>query len=457
LLSLSAMSAQQIDRTKPPETPPLAPFKLPAVVEKKLPNGLGVLMVEDKRFPLVTMRLVFRSGSRFDPPSQVGLSETLAQLLTEGTATRNSRQIAEQLAAIGATLSASSGADQTTVAGSVLSDQLPTLLELAADVARNATFPEEELTLRKQNRVQELQLERSQSEVLAQEKAYDLVFGKHPYSETLPTPASIASITRKDLLGLRDRLLVPNNAVLILVGAIPPLDKLLAVVGKQFGSWANKPVPAAPGGEIPKPSRSITLIDRPGSAQVDILVAHQTPPRTSPDYFPLVVGNSVLGGGASSRMFMNIREKQGFAYHAGSHNTAYKDAGIWSANTQVRDEVLEPAIKAVFAELERMSKEPVAATELSATKNYMNGTFVMQLATLDGVAGQLAFTMANDLPADYLEKYVPRIRSVEPDQIQRIAARYFSPADATVVMVGDASKIGKIVEKFGTVKVEKAQ
>lgn len=453
LLAATMTWAQQ----KPPETPPLQPFKLPQIKESKLGNGLAIQLVEDKRFPLITMRITFGAGSRYDPAEKAGLAETVASLLKEGTATRNSRQIAEQLADIGGSLDAGSNADALTVSASVLSGDLPRLLDLVADVVRNATFPEDEIKLRKQNRAQELALQRSQSSTLASEKIRSVLFGPHPYSRTLPSPASINAITRADLTGFRDRLLTPGNATLILIGAMPPERETLELIKTRFESWTNKPVPTPPGGEIPKPARKLYVIDRPGSAQIDIMAGHVTVNRSHPDFFPLIVGNTILGGGASSRMFANLREKEGFAYQANSMHVPFRDGGYFLAITQVRPEVLEPALKGLFAEMDGMASAPVTPQELSNVKNYLNGFFVIGLSSQDALASQLATLRAAGAPSEYLEQYVTRIRSVEPDQIQRVAAKYLTSKDAAIVVVGDAAKIAKTVEKFGTVTVEKAK
>lgn len=456
LLACAACSTQpKLDRTKAPDTPPLAPVKLPALQETKLDNGLSVVMVPDKRLPLVTMRLVFRGGSRYDPAAQPGLAETVASLMKAGTPSRTAQKIAEELAEVGGSLDANATPDAMWVSGSVLAEHTSVLLDITNDVVRNSNFPQDEIDLRKQNRMQELELQRSQSETLGDEKLHAVVFGSHPLSRTLPTPQSILSIKRDDLMRFREQMFTPSNAVLIVVGSLPA--NMSELIRSRLENWPKKEIPPPPGGELPKPARSITLVDRPGSAQIDILTGHLGVPRTSADYFPLLVGSSILGGGASSRMFVNIREKQGFAYHASAHHTPYRDTGFFTATTQVREEVLEPAIKAVFAELDGMASAPVTNDELSSVKNYLNGTFVMNFASQDGVASQLASNRVNDLPADYLEKYVPRIRSVEPDQIQKVAAKYIASGEASVVVVGDAAKIQKTVEKFGKVIVERAK
>lgn len=456
-LILFACAVALMGQSKPPDTPPLQPFKLPQVKELKMGNGLTVLLAEDQRFPLVTLRLAFLAGARFDPPGKTGLSETVASLLKEGTATRNSRQIAEELADIGANLDASSNADGLTISGNVLSAQLGALLDVTADVARNASFPEDEIKLRKQNRAQELSFQRSQSSTLASEKVRSVLFGAHPYAKTLPSPQTVNAITRGDLTAFRDRLLTPANAVLVLIGAIPPEKQTMEMLRARFESWTNKPVPVPPGGEIPKPARKLIVIDRPGSAQVDIMTGHVTVNRGNADFFPLIVGNTILGGGTSSRLFANLREKEGFAYQANSMHLPFRDSGYFAAITQVRPEVLEPALKGLFAEMDKMGAEPVTPQELTNVKNYLNGFFVIGLESQGGLANQLAALRVAGSPLDYLEQYVTRVRSVEPDQIQKVAAKYLTSKDAAIVVVGDAAKIAKTVEKFGTVEVEKAQ
>jgi len=457
VLFAAALGAQTIDRTKPPETPPLAAYKLPPVAESALANGLRVVMVEDRRFPLVTLRLAFSAGSKFDPAETSGLAETVSALLREGTPKRTSRQIAEELASLGASLNATVSPDNLVIAASVLAENAPKLLDLVADLARNASFPEDEIKLRKQNREQELIDARSRAETLAEEKFAALVYGSHPYGRILPTAESIARIDRAALVSYRDRLLVPNNAVLILIGALPSKDEALKLAASKFGDWAKKPLPAPPAARFPEPRRTLVLVDRPGSVQADIRAGRIAATRTHPDYFPLAAGNSILGGGASSRIFMNIREEKGFAYDAHSELQPNKDASLFAAVTQVRNEVIGDAMEALLGELEGMGQAHVKAQELTDVKNYLNGTFVIRMETQNGLADQLSMTRTMGLPESYLEMYVTRIRSVEPDQIQSVAKKYFAPGDATIVVVGDAEKLAKPLEKFGSVIVEKAK
>jgi zinc protease len=456
LLAAAALGAQTVDRTKAPPTPPIPGNKLPPVFETKLPNGMGVALVEDSRFPLVTARLVFQAGSKFDPKDMPGLAEAVAALLTEGTKTRNSRQISEEVDGLGGSLGGGAGEDSLVVSGSALSENAAKLLELMADVSRNANFPLDEVNLHKQNRTQSLLADRSDPGFLASQKMAEVLYGSSPYAHIAPTPESIQKLDPKVLASFRDAWLAPNNATLILIGKLPARAEVMKTITAQFGSWQQKQLPAAPKMDLPAPKRQIVLVDRPGSVQADIHVGRLAPTRASAEYFPLMVGNAILGGGTNSRMFKDIREKEGFAYDAHSTYATKRDAAVFEAVTEVRNEVVEPALKAVLAELDQMAGAPVAASELSNIKNYVAGLYLLRLETQEGVANQLNAMNTLGLPKDYLETYTTRVRSVEPDQVLAVAKKYMAPGQAAIVVVGDAAKIGEALKKFGDVTITKA-
>lgn len=446
-----------MDRTKPPETPGLPVYKLPPVFETRLANGLTVLLVEDNRFPLVTLRLGFPAGSKYDPAELRGLSETAAALLTEGTSLRTARQIAEEAAGIGGGLGADSSADSLALAGNALSENLERLLDLTADVARNSTFPEDEVALRKQNRKQELLAQRSDAGFLADEKFSEIVFAPHPYARQDPTPESIDRLDRGALAAFRDQHLVPDGAVLVLLGALPPRERALEMIAARFGDWTRREAPAPPAAEFPAPARTVTLVHRPGSVQADIRIGRLAVTRNHPDYFPLLVANTILGGGASSRLFASVREKMGYAYDAHSSAAPLRDAGTFSVVTQVRNEVLEPALDALLAQMQGIAASDVSQDELTTAANYLSGVFVMRLETQDGVASQLAAVKLLGLPLDYLERYTARVRAVTAAQIRTAAARYIAPEPASIVVVGDGSAIAERLAAFGKVATFQAE
>jgi predicted Zn-dependent peptidase len=200
----------------------------------------------------------------------------------------------------------------------------------------------------------------------------------------------------------------------------------------------------------------VVLLDRPGSVQADVRIARTAITRTDPEYFPLLVGNTILGGGASSRLFTNVREEKGYAYDARSTVHAMRDGGLFAATTQVRNEVLRAAIETVIDELRRMGEEPVAPDDLATAKNYLSGTFVMRLETQESLAAQIAGTKLMGLPLEFLEQYTANVRAVDAGRIRDAAARYARPDDAAIVVVGDAEALAPQLAGFGDVAVEKA-
>ena len=419
-----------------------------------LPNGLTVVLARDSRFPLLSVRLAFLAGSKYDPHDLPGLSDSVAALLNQGTTTRSARQIAEQAADLGGQISAGSRHDDLTVAGSCLSTNASQFLALLADVIQHASFPDEEVELQKQNRLQLLRGERAEANYLGQEALNEALFGSHPYAHIGPTEQSIAQLNKKSLETFRDTYLVPNNAFLILVGQMPSEAAMKTLLTAEFGKWQKKGLPVYNPPAFPANRKQLLLVDRPGSVQANIFSAHLAPNRTSPDYFPLALGNTVLGAGLDSRLFNDIREKRGYAYDAHSVYNPLRETAYTSAVTQVRNDVVEPAMQALNDDLAAMSSTDVTAREMTQSKNAYAGSFILRLERQSGLADQLVTVKTMNLPANYLEMFTTHIRSVEPDQV-RATGKFWSPDDATVVVVGDASKIKKSIEKYGAVEIVK--
>jgi len=442
-----------VDRTRPPATPELPPFTLPVAVETVLENGLSIVLVEDRRFPLVSARLGFFSGSKHEPPELRGLADATAAVLIEGTASRTAKQIADETAALGGSLRADASPDALVIAGNALAENLDALLDLIADVARNATFPEEEVELRKQQSTQELLAELSDAGYIADEKVNEIVFGPHPYARQEPTLESIARLDRTALETFRNAHLAPNNAVLVLLGDLP--SNAQALIESRFGDWARRDAPAAPAAAFPAPRRSVVLVDRPGSVQADVRVARVSVTRSHPHYFPLLVANTIVGGGASSRLFTSVREAKGYAYDARSVVQPMRDGGLFAAVTQVRNEVLKDALDAVIDELRRIGAERAGDDEIATAQNYLSGTFVIRLETHESLAAQIVGTKLMGLPLEYLESYTARVRAVSAGDVRAAAAVHMNAADAAIVVVGDAKALAPQLGSFGEVRLER--
>jgi zinc protease len=435
-------------RREPPAPLAPRPLNLPAAEELTLANGLRVVLVESKRFPLVSLRLAFPTGNAHDPADRPGLTDIVAGMLNEGTESRTSRQIADEVARIGATLNAGANSDYTTVAASALSNFSDEILELTADVCLRPSFPEDELELTKQNTLQNLIAQRGQASFLAGERVSQVVYGAHPYHVVAPTPESVEATTREEVAGFHRSIFIPNNAVLV-VGGDFDRAKLLRRVEELFGAWQR----AQPlGGDFPAPpareSRAVYLVDRPGSAQSNIVIANLAIARTHPDYYSALLMHTVLGANASSRLFMNLREEKGYTYGAYTNLDARRDAGSFRATAEVRTPVTGDSLKEFFYEFDRIREEDVSEKELRDAKSYLTGIFPIRLEALDGLIDQLVQIRMFDLPADYLETYRDRVQAVTRDEVRRAAREYVTPERAAIVIVGDAAALGDQIKPY---------
>lgn len=449
-LNVNAQTMNQTEEFRRQAPPPLAsrPLNIPKPYETTLANGLQVVIIEEPRLPLVSYRLAFRSGSANDPAELPGLSSMVADLLNEGTQTRTSKQIADEVARLGATLTAGVNSDYTTVAASALSVYGDQVLDLMADVALRPSYPASELELSRQNRKQGLIAQRAQPSFLASERLSRIIFGQHPYGTVSATPESLDAITRDRLVSFHRSMFIPNNAVLVVVGNVKR-DAVLKRAEELFGKWAKGQAPAE---NFPQPpvrtSRAIYVVDRPGSAQSNIVIANTALNRMSPDYFPTLVMHTVLGANASSRLFMNLREAKGYTYGAYSNLDTRRAAGTFRATAEVRTPVTGDSLKEFFYELNRIRTEPVSEKELMDAKSYLAGVFPIRIETQEGVIDQLVQMKMYGLPADYLQTYRERVSAITAADVQRVANQNITPDKAAIVIVGDAAAISSQIKPY---------
>lgn len=432
---------QQSFRSQPPAPLQPRPITIPTARETTLSNGLTLVVVEDSRLPLVSYRLAFRVGGAFDPPALPGLTDLLAGLLPEGTERKTSKEIADEVARMGASLSAGASSDYTIVAASALSQFNDPVLDLLAEVALEPSFPENEVELAKQNTKESLRQQRAQPSFLASEMLSRVMFGEHPYSVVAPTPESIDRSSRDEFVKFHRSKLVPNNAVFIVVGDVR-YEEMLSRVESLFSTWergeelvANFPAPPV------RTKRTAYLVDRHGSAQSNIVIANSGITRTSPDYFPMLLMHTVLGATASSRLFMNLREEKGYTYGAYSNLDARRSAGTFRVTAEVRTPVTGDSLKEFFYELERIRNEPVSDKEIADAKSYLTGVFPIRLETQEGLTDQLVQIKMLNLPDDHLQRYRDRLQAVTVDEIQRVAQKYVKPDEAALVVVGDGDSV----------------
>ena len=429
-----------IQKTAPEPLAPV-PFQIPTAFETKLPNGLRVVIFDDERLPLVSFRLAFLSGDAHDPKGHVGLTSAMVSMMTEGTETYTSRELAEKVERLGASLSVSASDDFTIVSASALSMYAADILDMISEVVFKPTFPEEELDLYRRNTVENLKFQRSQPNFLANEQTSRILYGSHPYATIAPKAADVEKLTREDLVHLHSVRLIPNNAILIVVGNVDR-DELLKRLEDHFSDWPEGQTPAVDDPALPqRTERTITIVDRPGSAQSNIVLANLAIKRTHPDYFALLVMNQILGAGASSRIFMNLREEKGYTYGAYTRLDMKRLAGDLEATAEVRTPVTGDSLKEFFYELERIRNERVNEEELDDAKNYLTGVFPIRAETQEGMTGLILNQQLYGLPSDYLQTYRDNVDAVTAEEVQRVACEHIHPDTLAIVIGGDAGEI----------------
>jgi len=428
-------------RSKAPEPLAPVPFNIPKPFRTTLANGLRVVVFEDRRVPLVSYRLAFFRGDSHDPKNSTGLTSAMTSMLNEGTENYSSSELAEKIERLGAGLSMSAGVDFTVFAGSALTIYGDEILSLLAEVLFRPTFPESELDLYKRNALENLKYQRSQPNFLANEQTARILYGSHPYATISPKAGDFDKLDRGMLEKFHQNAFQPNNAVMVVVGDVERGDLIPKIEG-LFGDWPNADVdlsaiPAAPS----RSNRTLTIVDRPGSAQANIVLGNIAIPREHPDYFPATVMNQVLGAGASSRVFMNLREEKGYTYGAYTRMDMKRFGGEFEATAEVRTAVTRDSLKEFFYELNRIREEKVSADELADAKSYLTGVFPIRAETQEGLTGLILNQMLYDLPEDYLQTYRAKIDEITLEDVQRVANEYIHPDKLAMVIVGDAKEI----------------
>ncbi len=427
--------------------PPLGPARvpeLPEVAERALANGLRVLAVSRPGVPLVEVRL--RIPFAGSGEAHVATASLLGDTLLSGTDRRTAGQLAADLQAHGATLSASTDSDRLALAGSVLASGLPGTLDLVGELLTGAAYPEHEVEGERDRLVQELAIYRSQAGVLAREALLQRMYGDHPYGHELPSAETVQQVGPDALRSLHAERVAPAGSVLVLVGDLVPQEALDAVES-ALSPWSAvqqaqvaPPLPAPPAG----PS---LLVDRPGSVQTTVRFGGPAPRRTDPDSPAFTLANLVFGGYFSSRWVGNIREDKGYTYspHSGVDHPAAGSRVVLAAD--VATAVTAPALLETWYELGRIATVPVQQAELDQARRYAIGSLALSTASQAGLASTLSTLVAGGLGVEWLRDAPQALTAVTVEEVLDAAGRYLSPSRLTGVLVGDATQVEGPVQR----------
>jgi len=444
LLAVQSVATAQgtFDRSKPPELGPPPRVSLPPITTRQLPNGLELMIVEQHELPLADFVLLVGSGSTADPASKPGIANLLSGMLREGTTTRKSLEIADQIAFLGIRLSPTSSWESSTLSLHTPTAQLDSALALFADVALHPSFPANEFERVRKTQLTELLQLRDQGAAIASIAFPAIIYGSaHPYGAPAQgTEASVKALTTGDLQSYYQANFRPNNATLIVVGDVTP-GQVEQKINALFGSWQRADIPQINYSEPPKSgTTTIYLIDKPGAAQSSFRIGAVGVPRSTQDYFALTVMNTILGGSFSSRLNQNLRETRGFTYGAGSRFDMRRAAGPFLASAEIVTAKSDSALLEFMKELNGI-RQPIPPAELSRAKRYLQLQLPGNFETTQQIAAALVPVALYGLPLDYYNNYVQNIEGVSQADVARVAQQYINPGSLAVVIVGDRKTI----------------
>jgi zinc protease len=439
---------------RPPRPLPARDVKFPPYQIRTLKNGLQVIAVSHHEQPAVSLRLIVRAGGAHDPIDKPGVASLMASLLDQGTTTKSAEQIATTIDSIGGAIGAGSGTDLTFITGLVMKGSFALGLDLVSDIAQNPAFAPQEIERQRQQVFSGLKVSYDDPEYLAGVVFDRLVYGFHPYGKPdSGTPASIASITRDDLVEFHRTWFGANNAILAIVGDVTP-EEAFAGAERAFGGWRRTTQEAIAPVDPPPATRRVVVIDRPGSAQTEIRAGNIALPRKHPDYIPLNLAMRILGGEGGNRLHRVLRSERGLTYGASAEINALKDTGDIVAETDTRSETTAETLRLLVDEIARLQRQRVSPRELSEAQAYISGSFPLTIETPASIAVQIIHAVVFGLDLVEMERFRDLVNAVTVDDIQRVAQKYLHPDRLSIVLVGDASKFARQLPAIGFDRVE---
>jgi len=435
--------APEGERVAPPAPGPQQPFNAPAFAERRLPNGLRVVIARSTSVPIASALLVFGGGTSADPAARPGVASMMSNLVDNGAAGLTAPDIAARIESLGAQIGGSVNPDSSFAFISAPAANIETAGALLSQVVREPAFAQEELERERRRALDQLRVNMRDPSFVAQRVAYRAVYGGAPYgSPPGGTPASIAALTRDDLVAYHRAWWRPDNATLVITGSLDA-ETGFALAERLFGRWAAPaqpmpPMPASRAGTASAPR--VIVVDNPASDQSAVAVVMRGIARSDSDYYPLVLANSALGGSSTGRLFQEVRVRRALSYGANSGLPSYRDEGLLVALAQTRNNAAPEVAQVMLAEIRRMREEPIADDVLTKRRTLLVGGFGRQVETTTGLGQFLSNLAVQGLPMTEYARYIPNLQAVTPQQVAASVAAEIDPAQASIVIVGRASE-----------------
>jgi len=451
---VALLAAPAAARDYPPAASAPKPIVIPAPTVQTLPNGLQVVVVERHTLPLITLRMVVKSGAECDPSKLPGVAALLNGLLTEGTEHRTQRQIAEAIDSVGGVVDNDVDWDSSYLNLSVLTDSTDLAFDLVSDMMEHPGFYPDEIERQRKQTISGLQAAQDDPSYVADMAFQDLVFSGtaygHPEDGTLE---SAARISAKDLRDFHRLYYQPANCILAVVGDIAAKDAT-ALASKYFADWKNGSEPAPAPSAVPKTSdqRRVVAIDKSDAVQTEIRIGSLGVSRDDPDYLALSVANEILGGPSENRLFKALRTNKGLTYGASSDLVCRRHIGSWVAKTFTRTPETVKSAHIALDQVQSLDDHGINRSELDTAQSYLVGHLALEFETSDNVAIKIVDLILDGLPLDFWNHYTDNIQSLTTQQVGAAARHYLDPDHDVVVLVGNLADFKKDLKKLGHVR-----
>ena len=450
--------AQAQDRGRAPEPGPVKPFRFPTVHRGRLggePAGSSdspeLLVARHGDLPLVTAEVVLEGGAAAEPAAQAGIAGLVASSLEAGTEAHDVEELAWELESLGVDLATSADWDAAGVGITVHRDRLDPAMALLAEIVRRPAFPEDQVERIRDQQLAAILQRSKEPRALASDAAARFIFGgDSPYRRSLlGTAASVRDLGPDQLREFHRRRYTAGSAAIVVTGDIDQ-DRARDLAGRHFGDWTGPRADRVdfdvrPGVE----QTTIFIVHRPGAVQSEIRMGHTGVDRHHPDYFPLLVMNSILGGAFTSRLNMSLREKHGFTYGARSGFAFRRRPGPFSMDVAVASDVTARAIEEALKEVRALRDDGPTAQEVDNARDYLSGILPLRLQTTAQLASRIAEIVVYDLPTDFFASYRDRIAAVSREDAHRVAREAVRPDRLAIVVVGDAEQIEEPLRQLG--------
>ncbi len=443
LLSFGASLAQE--KEMPPAGGTPKNFKLPEKEVVQFDNGLKLVLIPYGSIPKANIRINIKTGNINESADQVWLCDLLADLMEEGSTTRSSRAIADEMAGMGGNLNIGVGVHNSSLSASVLYEFTPDAIRLMADVLRNPSWPEGELERLKSDMKRTLAVQLSRPRAQGSRDFMAAIYPDHPYGRVYPTEAQIDGYTAEAIKGFYEANFGAARTTVYVAGNFDA-GAVKKAVEESLGDWKSGNPASYPLAEAVSQG-GVKIIDRPGAPQSTLFYGLPVADPSDPDYLALDVTNSILGGSFASRITSNIREDKGYTYSPTSVMADNYRSGLWYELADVTTEHTGASLAEIKKEIERLQQEPPTQEELDGIINYESGIFVLQNSSPNGIIGQLIFLDTHDLDESFLSNKVANMHAITPEQVMEMTRKYINPEKMTLIVVGDKAKIESQIQQ----------